>query len=165
MRPGKVEFQNMDTILTSQKETLKRCKSIVDCPYCESPSNYVLLLLVVVCRKLVEVMEEAVRIFVQWKIAAQQAQDNPITDGGDAHCNQAHWSLSFGNYTVDSETEWAQVIKALLVLHLKGILGILESLKRIARMSLRETELVMVQKIEHIATEAVLNLQSSALGD
>ena len=115
MRPGEVELRSMDTILASRKETLKRCKSIVDFPHCNSPSDQ-MLLLAVICRKLVTVMEEAVRIFVQQKIAPQQAQDDPITGGDDRQYNQAHWSLSFGNYMVDSETEWAQVIKVLLVL-------------------------------------------------
>ena len=155
---SRVEIQNVDTILAHHKEALMRCKNVLECAHCDSPTDH-MMLLVVVCRKLVTLVEEVVRVFNRWRTINQLVKDGigAVRDDGGQH-HQDRWNFSFGNYVVDSELEGGSIIKILILVQLKGTLGILNRLKSIAKAEQRETQMAMLQAIEHKVTEIVQEL-------
>ena len=112
------------------------------------------MLAAVVLNKLVSVMEEVSRIYTQRR-----------TSRNDSDHQNNSWNLSIGDYAVDLEVEWAAVMKVLIVILLERSLDMLDCLKRIARASLRETQVSMLRATEQRAKKLALNMQScEALG-
>ena len=148
-----VEIRNIDKILAHQKKTLKRCKNALNCTQCNSLSDH-MMLLAVVCRKLVSLMEEVVSIFLKRKTFQLRS------DSEDKR-HRNYWNLLLGDYTIDSEAEWAPIIKVIIVVHLRETLAMLDRLKRIARTSLRDTQLAMLQAIDHRVAKMAAKIRSS----
>ena len=112
------------------------------------------MLAAVVLNKLVSNMEEVSRIYIQRQ-----------TSRSDLDQQTNLWNLSIGDYAIDLEVEWAAVMKVLIVILLERALDMLECLKRIAKASLRKTQISMLQATEQKAKKVALNMQSSEKAD
>ena len=156
-KANKIEIQNIHTILAYQKNALKHCTNMLNCTRCNPPSDH-MMLLAIVCRKLVSSMEEVVHIFIQRKTSQP-------TDDNEDDSRQICGKLFFGDYMVDSEVEWAPMVRILIMVLLKGTLRMLNHLKRIARTSLRETQMLMLQAIEDKIGKMALSLQHPLLAE
>ena len=148
-----VKIGTIDMILAYEKSALKRCKVVLDCELCNSPSDH-MMLVAVVCRKLVSLMEEVVRILTE------QKRSRPNV-GNECGSHVESWKISFGEYPIDSEAEWMPIMITLTVVLLKETMNTLHRLKRIARTSLRETQVAILQAIEHKAANMALIIQRS----
>lgn len=113
-----------------------------------------MMLAAVVISKLVSTLEEVFHVYIRRR-----------TPRGDWNHQSDHWSLSVGEYMVDSEVEWAAVMKVLIVILLRRALDTLGCLKRIAKANLREAQFSLLQAAEQKAKSISLSLQSDDMGD
>ena len=94
-----------------------------------------------------------------------QRKTSQPTDDNEDDSRQICGKLFFGDYMVDSEVEWAPMVRILIMVLLKGTLRMLNHLKRIARTSLRETQMLMLQAIEDKIGKMALSLQHPLLAE
>ena len=111
------------------------------------------MLAAVVISKLVFIMEEVFHVYIRRR-----------TPRSDLDRQSNCWSLCIGEYIVDSEGEWAAVMKVLIVSLLKRTLDTLHCLKRVAKANLREAQISMLNAAEQKAMEVALSMQAGGVG-
>ena len=144
----RVGIRNMHIIIAQVKNALRQCKQVLDCNHCSLLSDH-MMLAAVVLNKAVSIMGEVSRTYIQRH-----------TSRGEFDHQSNCWNLSIGDYSIDLEVEWAAVMKVLITILLERTLDMLDCLKRIAKASLRETQLSMLGATEQKARKVALNMQS-----
>ena len=144
----RVGIRNMHIIIAQVKNALRQCNQVLDCNHCSLLSDH-MMLAAVVLNKIVSIMGEVSRIYIQRH-----------TLRGEFDHQSNGWNLSIGDYSIDLEVEWAAVMKVLITILLERTLDMLGCLKRIARASLRQTQLSMLGATEQKAKKVALNMQS-----
>jgi len=142
----------MHIAIARVKSTYQQYSQILSCSHCTLLSDHMMLAAVVIS-KLVSILEEIFHVYVRRR-----------TPRGDLNHQSDYWSLSVGEYMVDSEIEWAAVMKVLIVILLKRTLDTLGCLKRIAKANLREAQFSMLRAAEQKAERISLDLQSGDVG-
>ncbi|KAI9787984.1 MAG: hypothetical protein M1816_007288 [Peltula sp. TS41687] len=146
----KIGIQTLDSTLADQKNAVKHCSKMLNCINCNSTPDH-MMLLTVVCRELILWMEEVVRIFIH--------RPKPPSRADNRDEAQQH-NILFGSFRVNSESEWAPMIRVLIMVQLQRIADLLERLKRIAETGSWETQRVIVLKTEARVAKLVSDLQS-----
>ena len=116
----------LDTKLSSQKDFLNRCNTLLECAVCRTRPEY-LLLLGLFTQNLTSLCEATVSNYlaeVQTIPDSRQIRDtnpDPVSKAGTV----AH----IGQYEIDSQQEWNTLVKVLIILQLQSIENLLRGTK------------------------------------
>jgi len=125
-----------------------------------------MMLAAVVIHRLVSILEEVVRVYNQRRASSSSSthlDQQQQSDASPRHHNHHHhhqdrkscYDLFIGDYAINSEAEWAAVMKALTVVLVKSALSLLERMKGVARAKGRETQLQMLWGAEQRTRKVV----------
>lgn len=134
------------------------------------------MLAAVIINRLVSILEEVVRVYNQRRALSsssthpdQQQQSDASPRHHHHHHRHRHhqeknscYDLFIGDYAINSEVEWAAVMKALTVVLVKSALSLLERMKGVARAKGRETQLQMLWGAEQRATKVAESMRDEA---
>ena len=119
-----------------------------------------MMLSAVIMTKIATVLEEVVHVY------AEQRTSRPKSDPGDRHPqhrdSEAFCDLFVGDYPINSESEWASVMKALIVTLSKRMLDLLERMKGVAEAEGREIQLQMLWGVEQRAKRITGTVRDNA---
>ncbi|KAL9591683.1 MAG: hypothetical protein Q9179_007478 [Wetmoreana sp. 5 TL-2023] len=145
-----IEARNMPVVLTHVKNVLQQCNQTLHCNQCNLLSDP-MMLAAVLANKIVSILDSTISVYVARLKASRNKFDNPL--GSDP------LNISIGGYMIDSEVEWAAVIKVLITILLKRTLNLLQSLCQIAKANMREAQLSMLQVTGQKARKIVRMVQ------
>lgn len=157
-RCGRISIQNTHFILAHIKTALHQCTQILDCNYCSDRSDH-MMLATVASNKLVSTLEEVVRVYTQRGASSIADVDQHEYSDTNFRRHPRHYEtrtncydLFIGDYAINSEVEWAAVMKALIIL-LKRTFDLLEQMKEVASAKGRETQVHMLWEAEQRARQ------------
>lgn len=167
-RSRSITIQTTHYTLAHIKTVLQHCTQIHDCTHCSTRSDHMMLAAVVV-NKNVSVLKEVFDVYTQRRAASSKAVDGEETGEQlplhHRHANQRQqdrsscYDLFVGDYVVNSEDEWAVVMKALIEILSKRTLDLLERMKGAARAKRRETQVQMLMGAEHKARKVAWGIR------
>lgn len=157
----RVSIQNTHHTLAHIKTVLQHCAQIHSCAHCSTRSDHMMLAAVIV-NKNVSLLKEVFDVYAQRCTASSKAGDGEDTgEQQSLHHANAHqqplqrrsscYHLFVGDYVVNSEDEWAAVIKPLIEILSRRTLDLLERMKGAARAKRRETQVQMLMGAEQKA--------------
>lgn len=150
---NRVDIRNMPIVIGRVKSTFQHCTRILHCYHCSLLSDHMMLAAVVI-GKIASTMETVSQVYMR-----RQALRSEVNHPGSC------WGLSVGEYMVDSEVEWAAVMRALIMIILKRIVYTAECFKNIAKANVREAQISMLHAAEHKARKIAHKLQAGKVGD
>ena len=139
----RVSIQNTHHTLAHIKTVLQHCAQIHSCAHCSTLSDHMMLAAVVV-NKNVSLLKEVFDVYTQRCAASSKAGDGEDTgEQPSLHHANAHqqplqrrsscYHLFVGDYVVNSEDEWAAVMKPLIGILSRRTLDLLEWMKGAAK--------------------------------
>ncbi|KAI4137670.1 MAG: hypothetical protein L6R39_007161 [Caloplaca ligustica] len=165
-----ISVQTTHLALAHIKHVLQHCVQILDCSYCSARSDH-MMLAAVVANKIVFVEEDVARVLGHVCESLTHPQSPRHHGDGELQHhtrNQHHhaqydryicYDLFIGDYVVDSEVEWAAVVRALIVILSKRTIDMLERMKRIAKTRGRETQVRMLWSAEQRARKVAWSIR------
>ncbi|MCJ1314167.1 hypothetical protein MMC25_007847 [Agyrium rufum] len=135
----RVDQQAMDTSLAYHKQVIDQVRFLTHCLRCTTRSDYILML-VILCDKIAGLYERVITNLRQ----ATRLQ----TRHGKQKDDDLERKILFGDYAVDSVTEWIQIIKSIVGVHLRKLSDQLEYIKALSTKESRESRLLMLRTAE-----------------
>ncbi|KAI4169976.1 MAG: hypothetical protein LQ343_005286 [Gyalolechia ehrenbergii] len=154
-----VSVQTTHLALAHIKGVLYHCTQIHHCAYCSTQADH-MMLAVVVITKVVCDLEEVVGVYINRRTSftrcGTQRQHPEDCLRHDPHQspreqqqdNDDCYNLHIGDYLVNSEDEWAAVIKPLCIILSKRTLDLLKRMQEVARAGRREVQVQMLSSAE-----------------
>lgn len=140
--------QKLDALLAYQRRAFRTCAKLLDCSFCNSAPDY-MMLLAVVCRKLILHMEAILDAFM--------AQEKHNSSGSGERL--IPWRILLGEYPVETELEWMTIMASMIAIQLNAALKVLERLKCTAQNTLRDTQTTILRSTEQKARKMLSDLR------
>ncbi len=140
-------FENgtLDSMLASQKDSLSRCNSILDCQNCSMRAEYILLLgllaqnLTNLCETTVnKYLDEVRRPSENDKTLDATIPSPPSSETSD--------KVYLGHYKVESPQEWHTLMKVLIIMQLQNVQSLLKGMFKAASLGSNAKHFPMIER-------------------
>lgn len=163
---GRISVQTMHLTLAHIKSALQHFTRVLDCNSCSSRSDHMMLATVVI-KKLVSVLQDVVRVYTQRRGSSSATFDQHQRSDTNHHYHHHQsrencYNLFIGDYAIDSEVEWAAIVRALLAVLSNRTLIMLERMKELMRLNKYETQAQMLWGAEQRARKVLGSMRDAA---
>ena len=148
----------LDTNLSSQKQALARCKTILKCSTCVARSEYILIL-GLIAQRLVTSYEASVSVYMQGlqRRSSIRVESNGI--GRSQIRSEESEKVFLGHYEIDSPEEWSSLIRVIICLQLREFQTLLADMKDAAADGPKAAEMPVVRATERRIASLIYKLR------
>ena len=145
-----LDFAALDTILSTQREALTHCTSVLKCLTCGGRPEYILLL-GLVTERLATVYETIMHLYLD--DVRLDRKHNPYTPSSLSR------NISIGRYEISSPEEWTSLMRVLILLQLKTLGTLLAGMRTAIARAPSPAQLPLVQATEQRVQSLMQRLQ------